>query len=305
VIEIIEAADNNNTLDNHEREMIDYISELDDEGQRIKVASGFAPGGVTYDEGNQIKFLSSLSLDEQLESIDNGSFVDTNWDDDTLGSNWFEKFVSKTPYDVKNDVHAIVMMMAGHEYEYVAEMFDILDNMKIPKENIYDICEEKNNSANFEAAVNSVAQKASENDAVMIFINGHNLGDITKFYFKDGKAVPYGWIDQQLDKINSKSMTVSVETCYAGYALNGLKDDNRIIFTSGLEDQKSSFGPSYELLRAFSNSSADTNKNNVVSMGEALIHAKKVTSFPRSTPQIIDPSNIADSTYIADLLLEN
>ena len=80
------------------------------------------PCEASSDEANQAKFLATISEQEYQQLETQGLLLNSNLDGD-YWSNYFEKEISKTPYDVKNDVYAILMTMAGHEYEPVNEMF--------------------------------------------------------------------------------------------------------------------------------------------------------------------------------------
>ena len=73
---------------------------------------------------------------------------------------------------------------------------------------------------------------------------------------------------------------------------------DRIILTSGTEKQETGFGIGHEFLKAFSNTSADLDKNEYVSIGEAAEYAKKVRTVENTSPQISDVSGIGKTSYL-------
>ena len=172
-------------------------------------------------------FLSNVSQVEYDKIKVDGNLANLNIDGDSW-SNRFEQLTG-SPYNVKNDIYAIIMTHAGQKYEPVKEMFDILERAKIPKENIHDLSLESNNSADFEKAVDKVAQVSDKNDTVLFVINGEGSPGRFSFHgvqengvWRALKHVPYTWFRDVTDKIPSKNKVFILDTCYSGSAIKDL-----------------------------------------------------------------------------------
>lgn len=259
------------------------------------------PCEISANEANQAKFLASISDQEYNQLEIQGKLLNNNLDGDQW-SNYFEKQISNTPYDVKNDVYVIMMTMAGHDYQDVDDMFKALGKMNIPQNHIYDLSDVKNNPIEFQAAVDSVAKKATNNDIVLIAIGGH--GNKSVFSFKNGDNVNYKWFSENIEKINSNKVVI-VDSCESGAAIKDLQGMNRIILTSSTDDQKAGGGITLDFLNSFSNKFADTNQNNYVSIGEAADYAKKIRTLENTTPQISDVGNLGSTSYFVEYQLFN
>ncbi|MEM2098309.1 MAG: C13 family peptidase [Candidatus Bathyarchaeia archaeon] len=300
LVKRIQNADNNNVLGAGEKILIDYLATLDKPLQQ-KVVDGFlSDGRFSIDEAHQIQFLQSFPRNEQMRMINDGSFTNNNIDGDSW-TNYFEKFVSKTPYDVKNDIYAIVMTMAGREYKPIKEMFEILEKANIPKEHVYELNNERNNAAEFKAAAEKIAQVADKNDTVLFVIDGE--GSPGNFAFRDWtgmSSVRYTWFKELIDNIHSKNKVIIVDTCYSGSAIKYLEGANTLVLTGGTDKQKIGFEIEEKFLKAFSNPIADKDKNNYVSIGEAAEYAKIVRTSENITPQISDISNMGKTSYLIE-----
>ena len=268
---------------------------------------GSDPHVASPDARDNAMFLSTISQPEYDKIKADGNLANFNIDGDSW-SNRFEQLTG-SPYDVKNDIYAVVMTMAGHEYGPVDEMFKILENAGIPKENVYDMTKEKDNSMNFEVAVKNVAQRSDKNDSVLFIINGH--GSPGEFGFRDEtgmSSVRYTWFKGLIDNIPSKNKVIVVDACYSGSAIKDLEGANKLILTCCAGNQEGAFGTTYDFLKAFSNISADEDKSGDVSIGEAAEYAKIIGTFESQTspqtPQLSDVSNIGPTSYLIESKVE-
>jgi hypothetical protein len=259
-----------------------------------------SPSHFSSDEANQAKFLATISEQEYQQLESQGQLLNNNLDGD-LWSNYFEKEISKTPYDVKNDVYAILMTLAGREYGETDEMNKFFEEaMKLPTENFHSLSLENNNPEKFELAIDDVAQKADKNDLVFINLGGH--GSVGIFAFWGTNNVHYEWINEKLNKIDSKFMFVSVEACKSFSAMDYLKNSsNRIIMTSDSSGNNTSVGTTYEFLRAFKDENADVDSNGYVSILEAAnVAIQKRWTVSGLHPAISDDYNLGQTTYLVE-----
>ncbi len=311
LVKRIQDADDNKVLDAGEKTLIDYLATLDKPSQ-LKVANAFLSDNIlSTGEAYQIRFLESLPKDVHKRMLDSGEFANDNMDGDSW-SNYFEHFVSKTPYDAKNDIYVIMMTQAGREYPPVKEMFDILEKAKIPEDHVYDLALENNNSAEFKKACESIAQVSDKNDTVLFVINGH--GNNGEFSFRgvveNGVWRPlefkrYTWFRDVTNNIISQNKVFIIDSCYSGSAIKDLAGENKLVLTNATAEQQADFGIEYKFLKAFSNPLADTDKNGYVSIGEAAEYAKMKETFDLRQAQLSDVSNIGKTNYLLEFRLED
>lgn len=250
-------------------------------------------------------FLSVVSDQEYQKIEQDGNLSNFNIDGD-FWSNYFEQLINGTPYNVPNDIYVIMLTQAGRDYWPVDEMYKFFEEkMKLPAENMYCFSRENNNPENLEAAFNDIAKKADKNDTIIGILNGEGVQNTFAFYNSIGR-VPYQWIKEKADIVDSGLNVIILDTCYSGSAIKHLESSNKpkIILTSGSAGQKTAFGISHEFLKAFSNKVADKDGNNYVSFGEAAEHAKEVMTFENETPQLSDKNNLGPSSYLIELELE-
>ena len=279
------------------------VPNADFDGDSLVNSEDIAPYLIDYDAKDQAKFLATIS-EHEYQILEAQGLLENNNMDGDCWSNYFEKIISNTPYDVKNEVYVILFTMAGRVYLPVDEMNKFFEEtMKLPTENIQSFSLEANNPENFEAAVDYIANKADSNGIVFVQIGGH--GDVGLFSFKNGEMVEYKWIDERLDKINSKLMFIAVDACHSGSAIEYLQNNNRIIMTSGPAEHRSSFGTSYEFLKAFSNKVADYDESDFVSIGEAAEYAKEKRTVNDVGPVISDENNLGPTSYLVEYKVDN
>jgi hypothetical protein len=302
------AIDKDHAMTADEKAFVDSMSSMDDASQHAVVDGLAGDGVITRDDADQAQFLAGLQSGERADLIKNGKVADTDIDKDGF-KNLFEQKTSDTPYNVKNDRYVLLLTLAGREFKPTDEMHKIVKDMKIPENNIYSLNLNDNTPGNFESAVNDIAKRSDKNDTVFINIGGHGIKDAFTFY--NGKTVGYDWIDKLLDKIESKMIFITVDSCKSGSAIKYLEGENRIVLTTNNEEETN--GPKLfnEFLKAISSSSADRNENNHVSVGEAAEYVKEKNTIvdlkeptnplKNQTPQLSDRNNIGANIYLADI----
>ncbi|MBP3511192.1 MAG: hypothetical protein J6K19_04030 [Prevotella sp.] len=160
---------------------------------------------------------------------------------------------------------------------------------------------------NLQAVFNSLAQKLTDEDHLIIFVTGHGKYDINK-----SKSCIYLWnnvllysneLNTWLNNINAGFISVVMEPCYSGGFINELKKTNRIIATA-CKDTERSFSCEdvphndfvYNWTSAINGYDATGNKINVpenISIIEAWRyaarndgHANGVSQYGKETPMI-------------------
>jgi hypothetical protein len=296
---ISHAMDGDGKMSSNEQTFIDGIAKYDTAHQSVIANGLLSDGEMSANDSDQMQFIHDLPHEESLNFLDSGHVANYNIDGDMAGSNRFEQLTG-TPYNTKNSVYAIVMTISGHEYGPVDEMFKMLDGMGVPKSNVYDLSQEKNNSVDFEAAAADISHKAGPNDKVIVLMNGHGLPG--EFHFRDDTPdVTYKWFNDKIGKINADKIAIVIDACHSGSAIEDLEGPNRLILTDCSADEKGEFGMTREFLKAFSDSSADKNGNGYVSIGEAAEHSKEARISETKTPQISDKGNIGAKSYLAEI----
>lgn len=95
---------------------------------------------------------------------------------------------------------------------------------------------------NLQAVFNSLAQKLTDEDHLIIFVTGHGKYDYTKnmscIYLWDNVLLSSGELNSWLDQINAGFISVVMEQCYSGGFL-ALNRQNRIIATACKETERS------------------------------------------------------------------
>ncbi|MCW4030619.1 MAG: C13 family peptidase [Candidatus Bathyarchaeota archaeon] len=307
VIDALKPLDSDRKMSDLEQTFVDTLLNFEENHQKTIVNALLTDGILSNSDYEQMLFLDALPTQEFLDIIDSGNTASTNVDEDSW-SNRFEQLTGSS-YNVKNNLYAIVMTMAGHEYKPVDEMFKMLDSMGVPNSNVYDLSQEKNNAVDFEAATTEISHKANSKDKVIVLINSD--GGIGRFQFANSKEiVTYKWFDEKIGKINADRIAIVIDACYSGSAIKDLAGGNRIILTACAADETGAFGSSYEFLKAFSNALADKDENGYVSIGEAAEYAKNLLQVEYETPsgeatgehrQLSDLNNIGATSYFAEI----
>ena len=300
VLEDLRCLDGDLTLDEDEAVFIDFLADFEQEQQAVIIQSFLADGEVSSEEIQQIQFLNTFMKEDRVQMVENGSFYNFNWDGD-MWSNYFEKAITKTPVDVKNDIFIFLMTMAGREYGPVDRMHRFLEEtVKLPAENFFSLNSENNNPEEFKIAVSQISSKADSNDIVFIHIGGH--GNINDFQFWNGSHTTYTLMNEQFNEIVSKALIIYVDSCHSGSAIEHLSNpESRVIMTACKADETSSFGITYEFFNSILNQEADADGSGYVSIGEANDYVRSVRTFSNETPQLSDIGNIGRNLYLLRL----
>jgi len=116
-----------------------------------------------------------------------------------------------------------------------------LTKTKIPAENIIILYKGNATGYNLQAAIETVAAKAKENDIVFLSLRGHGSKRLITTYYYKGEdpnwpsnpgVIYYADIDHWLDEISAKAVIVQIMACGCEAALPVLKDGPcpRIVF---------------------------------------------------------------------------
>jgi len=190
-------------------------------------------------------------------------------------------------------------------------IYNVLKSLGLDDDHIYYLSphadagvDRVNTAANVQWAISEVAAQSGNNDKVLFFYSSH--GGVDYLVCDTGTSAGGIWasdLDNWLDAITCKEMSVIVEACHSGSLIGKYKNGNylpaesdltadgeanRVIFTSASTDSSSyadADGPDdpnpsdsgsesiYGYIMAFSEPSADTNGDGKVSFGEAQQYA--------------------------------
>jgi len=250
-------------------------------------------------------------------------------------SNQFEENVAYYDPEIPND-RFIILYRAWKKTDNFGDAVNEevnwwLTNAKIPAENIIILNKENATGYNLQAAIETVATKAKENDIVFISLQGHGgKTRITTYYCKEEDpnwpsnpgVIYYTDIDHWLDEISAKVVVVQIMACGVEAAVPVLKEGPcpRVLFVYSSREFIGALGldPEYA-------TTADTkygNGDGYVSLGEI---GNWLDNDPRWGPdwgeiatgkipyedgrnfveaegysKMSDPSNIAYEIYLTD-----
>ncbi|MFX1253169.1 MAG: C13 family peptidase [Promethearchaeota archaeon] len=152
---------------------------------------------------------------------------------------------------------------------------------------------------NIEWAISQIADQAKPDDQVIIWWTGHGT-NASGGLFDTGNPDAYVTptiLDDALDTIKCRQMLIFLGPCFAGTFINALKEPNRIIYTSSLENETSHASVAaysvwdratyYALDPDFSAFTADTDSNGKVSLWEVYDYANTLilNKFDDQHPQ--------------------
>jgi hypothetical protein len=224
-----------------EKVVLDYAAGFNQTLQQ-KVIDGFkASGKVTSEQVQQIAFLKTLPYAQQVSSIVNGTFTNTDWDGDRINNR--PEQIMGMPWNVHNGRYALIVETTNYT-EGVNNMYNFLTKeQKFSPENVITLAYTNATKENFQQAVSNLSHKVGGNDIVFIGLSGH--GDDGVFIFNDGKGNPqainaamhYKDIDARLDTIKSNATVIDVSACGQVSALEPLKDgpSPRVVTTIGTD----------------------------------------------------------------------
>jgi hypothetical protein len=192
-------------------------------------------------------------------------------------------------------------------------MYSVLRSLGVPDDHIFYVSphaghagvDRPTSRTNVLWAINEVASRSDIKDKVVFLYSSHGNVNFVSCVpgSPDGGSITADEMDNWLDAINCKEMTIIIEACHSGSFIGKYKDGtyiageneltgdgetNRVVFTSASTDTSSwpdVDGPSdpnpadtgsesiYGYIMAFSVPSADTDGNGRISFGEAYKYA--------------------------------
>lgn len=113
----------------------------------------------------------------------------------------------------------------------------MVDENKVPPQNIIRLTGEKATRSNFQKAIEEIAEKADENDIVYVRLVGH--GGMNSVACCNDSTILHSEIDKWLDEINAKVVIVQVNACQSEWASETLKEGPcpRIVLTGGFSGE--------------------------------------------------------------------
>ncbi len=310
-----------------EKYLVDFARTLPEDKQELFIKRAIEDGLFYSRDRYQIEFLKSLSPEEFKKAVSDLRILDYDWDDDGM-DNYFEKFVAKLPYNIKNSRYAIYII-THNEFRnepnphlipfepikengsYFNEIRYILMKYKFKPENVKFIMGNNATKEGFESTILDIAQKVSNNDIVYIEMIGH--GNVLGFYFNTGQnddrsiegRMDYTTLDNIIDKIICERLILSVGACYADSpeVLDKLETGPcpRIVTTEELfQYTNSACGLWKKRLRDIL-LDMDMNDDNYYSLKEVFEYRQK--NFGGSFG-IRDKYNLLSNTYLGDATTE-
>lgn len=284
---------------------VDYISTLSEENQLALTKAFLKDRVFSYEEADQIKFLSRRKFPGLEEAID------TDYDKDGLDNN-FEDINSLYDLNTPNDRFVILVGVYWNTnnpyyckgmYKSQYEFFNKI--LKIPEENIINLVHENATYKNFVKACNEISKKVDNNDFVFICLLGHGVSGCFDFY---DRRFHYKEIDKNLDKISSaKAIYLQINACYSGSALEYVKKGPcpRVILTGTDNNASGSFVLFKGVYPSILTKSADINKDEYVSIKESFKFILPFFSqrYPDLNlhPQLKDLNGISNKLYLGDV----
>jgi len=88
-------------------------------------------------------------------------------------------------------------------------------------------------------AINWLSARADENDISIFYFVGHGIKNSTREFLLtvDGKIISDKELDEYLDKVQGKIIII-IDTCYSGGFIEELKQENRVILTACMKNEK-------------------------------------------------------------------
>jgi hypothetical protein len=169
-----------------EKAIIDYASQLNSTYQETFLDS-LLSSNDTSNQFHQVQFLSSFTLDKQLQIIDAGKTGNFDFDGDSM-NNYFEKCIAQTPYDAYNGRYAIIIDTWTLNYTSSGEKLAsfLVNQEQFEPNKVIELVGNDATKANFIQAVSNISLRAGVNDIVYISLDGHS-GEI-HFLFNNGKG---------------------------------------------------------------------------------------------------------------------
>lgn len=310
-VQKIHSCDTDRFLGVEEKAIIDYASKLDNASQ-IKVIDSFLSDGViSPEEMQQLHFLGSIPQAEQIQIIQSGNVNNSDPESDKMSSN-FEQNVAHTPYNVHNGRYAI-LIEPDKDGRQMSDMQKFLVNeQKFQPQNVILLEYTNATIENFKKAVSELSCKVSENDIVLVGMNGEGING--SFCFNDGKGnfvggskpMSYKDIDSALDSIKPMKMLVTVSACQAETAIEPLKEAPSPRVVAHIEPNwLYRISKNYLALdRGPPRKLFDLDENGYVSIDETI---KVATEYQTGAPSVdvADLGNIAPDFYLGEFKVQD
>jgi hypothetical protein len=287
-------------------ELYSKIKDVTPENKTIQkaIVNGFLSDKIlTPDEKDQIKFLASFPKEEILKLIGNGSYVNTDMDNDGM-NNYFEKEIAGLPWNVYNGRYALILYTGNATgiLTHADLRKFLIEDMKFSPQNVVYLQGSNATFENFKNAILQWENKVNKSDIVYISLFGH--GDVGIFQFGDKKIVRYEEIDKYIDKLKPMKMLVVINACKVWSAVEPLKEgpSPRIVFT---QDDIYFTQISRRFPRGFyapEPEAFDLDGNGYASLAEIFkVIDDIMVKYGGDRPIISDPYNLAQTFYLGDL----
>lgn len=290
-------------LSENERMFIDFVSGFNQTLQNSVVDGFLSDGFVTSDDALQIEFLKAMPYVQQVNSIVNGSFTDTDWDKDRM-NNRFEQIVGM-PWDVYNGRYALVVNSHPNQTsgDVLADFY--IKEHGFDPDNVIKLVGNNATKDKFIQATAELSHRVGKNDFVFISYDGHDKEG--SFCFSD-YIMSHEDIDKAIDAIPAGKMVITTSSCAgdaplavlsAGHSQRVVADIPHCwIYGSSDAYPKLDHAPAAKVY--------DLDGNGYISFDEIFKTTVKYQTMARSDLlKMSDISNIASDLYFSDLEVQD
>jgi hypothetical protein len=217
------------------------IVEEEVNSENAELRSGIGTGYFTYNSNNlllpnQFSKTSTIANDNYAVIINGGMNPDNNY-----GRFWnncsliYQLLVNVYGYD-KNKIY--VLMSDGTSSE---EDLNINNDYLHPnnKNSSLDLDGDGINDVQYSATANNInlvfedlKTKINKNNNLFVYTTGHGASADGSLYLWNNQTISSSALNQQLNKINAKSMCILMQQCYSGSFINTLSKPGRTITTA-------------------------------------------------------------------------
>lgn len=272
-----------------------------------KLVEGFlSDGKLISQETKQIDFLKQFPVEAGIQCIQNGTYINTDWDGDGM-NNYFEQNIAHLPYSVHNGRYALLVgTQRGGGGMNIMESF-LINEQKFLPQDIINLSYENATVENFVKACSDLSHNANENDVIFVCFSGQGAADY--FGFNDGKGnnqsseavMNYTDIDSYLDSIEPMKMLITVAAGYSHSAIKPLEKgpSPRVVVDIEPGWLNSVSRNYFSIDSPFPPDVWDIDQNGYVSVDEVIKTATCQTSAP-SAVNAADIDNMAPYFYLGD-----
>ena len=309
IISKIKNADDNNVLDAKEKTMIDFLATIDSYHQHQVVDAVYKDGILSYDEADNMTFLSHLPKDQAATIIESGDADNCDLDGDNINNIAEQTF--GMPWDVYNPRYALLVDPLEDTTGAKNMKTFLIEDQKFLPENVISLEYKNATLKNLNNAASELSHKVNKDSMVFIVLNGHGGDEV--FCLNDGqgnnqtgKAIISAYdLDNIFDPIKAGKTFITIGACLGQTLLEPLK--NGLTPRAVTNTDPAYFVATSKRYEGFgalpSPSSYDKDKNGYNSLGEVVRMAQINLTEKNDTgiPNIVDTDNIADSFYLGDL----